>query len=105
MRGRSTRRRRASTGAASRPRSTTTFAASRPFPARGAKWRSAARLERLKLLRSTLAEGDGEPGEILDDGLTVACGDGAVRLMEVQRAGGKPVTAEEFLRGAKSKKE
>ena len=33
--------------------------------------------------------------------LTVACGDGAVRLVEVQRAGGKPLTAHEFLRGAK----
>ncbi len=38
--------------------------------------------ERLKLLRSTLAEGAGAPGEVLDDGLTVACGEGAVRLVE-----------------------
>jgi methionyl-tRNA formyltransferase len=57
--------------------------------------------ERLKLLRSTPAEGAGAPGEILDDRLTVACGHGAVRLVEVQRAGGRPVGAAEFLNGAK----
>jgi len=57
--------------------------------------------ERLKLLRSTLADGAGEPGEIVDDRLTAACGSGAVRLLEVQRAGGRPVAAQEFLRGAK----
>ena len=43
--------------------------------------------ERLKILRSTLARGHGEPGTVLDDALTIACGDGAVRLLEVQRAG------------------
>jgi methionyl-tRNA formyltransferase len=37
---------------------------------------------------------------VLDDRLTVACGDGAVRLLEVQRAGRAPMSAEEFLRGA-----
>jgi methionyl-tRNA formyltransferase len=57
--------------------------------------------ERLKLLRSALADGAGEPGEILDDQLAVACGSGAVRLLDVQRAGGKPVGGPEFLRGAK----
>jgi len=57
--------------------------------------------ERLKLLRSTRAEGSGVPGEILDDGLSVGCRDGSVRLTEVQRAGGKAIAAEEFLRGAK----
>ncbi|MBE7183190.1 MAG: methionyl-tRNA formyltransferase [Methylobacterium mesophilicum] len=57
--------------------------------------------ERVKLLRSTLGEGEGEPGTILDGDLSVACGNGAVRLVEVQRAGGKPVAAQEFLRGAR----
>ena len=57
--------------------------------------------ERLKVLRTTLAEGAGEPGTVLGDKLAVACGSGAVRLLQVQRAGGKPVGAEEFLRGAK----
>jgi methionyl-tRNA formyltransferase len=59
------------------------------------------RTERLKLLRSTLAEGAGAPGEILDGHLTVACGSGAVRLVELQRAGGRPASASEFLRGAR----
>jgi methionyl-tRNA formyltransferase len=61
----------------------------------------AGRAERLKLLRGTRAEGAGAPGTILDDRLTVACGEGAVRLVEVQRAGGKPLDASDFLRGAK----
>ncbi len=56
--------------------------------------------ERVKLLGSTLADGAGQPGQALDDRLTVACGDGAVRLTTVQRAGGKPMPAGDFLRGA-----
>ncbi len=55
--------------------------------------------ERLKVLRSAVAEGHGQPGEILDGSLTVACGIGAVRLIDVQRAGKRPMTAAEFLRG------
>jgi len=55
--------------------------------------------ERVRALRSTLVEGTGRPGTILDDQLTVACGSGAVRLSEVQRAGKQPVKAAEFLRG------
>jgi methionyl-tRNA formyltransferase len=51
-----------------------------------------------------VAEGAGEPGGILDDRLAVACGAGAVRLVEVQRAGGKPVAASEFLRGTRIQK-
>lgn len=72
-----------------------------PFPGAWCEATIAGKPERLKLLRSTLAEGDGAPGTILDDRLTVACGEGAVRLLEVQRAGGKPLAASEFLRGAK----
>ncbi len=54
---------------------------------------------RVKALRSTKGEGKGAPGTALDDRLTVACGDGAVRLTQVQREGKKPMRAEEFLRG------
>jgi methionyl-tRNA formyltransferase len=54
--------------------------------------------ERVKALRSTLAPGAGSPGTVLPD-LTIACGDGAVRLTEVQRAGKSPAKAAEFLRG------
>jgi methionyl-tRNA formyltransferase len=60
--------------------------------------------ERLKLLRSALAEGNGNPGEILDSRLTVACSEGAVRLLEVQRAGSRPASAQDFLRGTKLEK-
>ena len=54
---------------------------------------------RIKVLRSTRGEGSGAPGTVLDDKLTIACGDGAVRLVQVQRAGRQPMSAEEFLRG------
>ena len=54
---------------------------------------------RVKALRSTKGEGKGAPGTVLDDRLTIACGDGAVRLTQVQRAGKQPMAAEEFLRG------
>ena len=57
--------------------------------------------ERIRALRSTLASGADAPGTLLAERLTVACGEGAVRLTEVQRAGKKPMTAEEFLRGVK----
>ena len=58
---------------------------------------------RIKALRSTRGEGSGAPGTVLDDKLTVACGDGAVRLLQVQRAGRQPMSAEEFLRGTSVK--
>jgi methionyl-tRNA formyltransferase len=54
---------------------------------------------RVKALRSTKVGGKGLPGTALDDQLTIACGDGAVRLMQVQRAGKQPMQADEFLRG------
>ena len=59
--------------------------------------------DRVKVLRTTRGGGqrkDGvAPGTVLDDGLTVACGDGAVRIVELQKAGGRPMKTEEFLRG------
>ena len=67
-----------------------------PFP--GA-WCELDGIGRIKVLRTTKGEGAGEPGAMLDDRLTVACGEGAVRIVELQRAGGKPMPAEEFLRG------
>jgi methionyl-tRNA formyltransferase len=54
---------------------------------------------RVKVLRGELARGRGAPGELIDDNLTVACGDGAIRIVELQRAGAKPMTAAVFLRG------
>ncbi|PSJ57855.1 methionyl-tRNA formyltransferase [Pseudaminobacter soli (ex Li et al. 2025)] len=72
-----------------------------PFPGAWCEVTIGGKAERLKVLRSTFAQGGGAPGTILDGNLTVACGEGAVRLLEVQRAGGKIISAEEFLRGAK----
>lgn len=72
-----------------------------PFPGSWCEFGSGGRPERLKLLRSALAEGAGEPGTVLDDALTVACGTGAVRLTQVQRAGSRAASAGEFLRGAR----
>jgi methionyl-tRNA formyltransferase len=54
---------------------------------------------RIKALRSTKGAGGGAPGTVLDEHLSVACGDGAVRLTQVQREGKKPMSTEEFLRG------
>jgi methionyl-tRNA formyltransferase len=67
-----------------------------PFP--GA-WFELADIGRVKVLRTTKGAGGGKPGHVLDQQLTVACGDGAVRLVELQRAGGKPMPADAFLRG------
>ena len=54
---------------------------------------------RIKVLGSTLADGSGAPGTVLDDALTVACGAGAVRLTRLQRAGKSAQDADVFLRG------
>ncbi|HEY8384410.1 MAG TPA: methionyl-tRNA formyltransferase [Microvirga sp.] len=55
--------------------------------------------ERVKVLRTASAEGAGAPGTLLDAGGTVACGEGALRLLQVQPAGKQPMGADEFLRG------
>ena len=72
-----------------------------PFPGAWCEMEFGGKVERVKLLGSTLADGQGAPGTVLDDTLTIACGTGAVRLTELQRAGGKALAATDFLRGAK----
>jgi methionyl-tRNA formyltransferase len=67
-----------------------------PFP--GA-WCEFPKAGRVKILHTTKGVGEGPPGRVLDDKLTVACGSGAMRILQLQRAGGKPTTADEFLRG------
>jgi methionyl-tRNA formyltransferase len=67
-----------------------------PFP--GA-WCELAGAGRVKILRTTKGDGSGPPGRVLDDKLTIACGSGAVRLVQLQRAGKQPMAADEFLRG------
>jgi methionyl-tRNA formyltransferase len=54
---------------------------------------------RAKVLRTTRGEGSGVPGTVLDERLTVACGTGAVRIAQLQRAGKQAMKTEEFLRG------
>ena len=62
---------------------------------------SQGKRERIRALRSILADGEGSAGAVLDEKLTVACGTDAVRITQVQRAGKRPMPAEEFLRGTK----
>jgi methionyl-tRNA formyltransferase len=67
-----------------------------PFPS---AWCELAGAGRVKILRTSKGEGSGPPGRVLDDKLTIACGSGAIRLVELQRAGKQPMGADEFLRG------
>lgn len=54
---------------------------------------------RVRLLGAGVVSGVGEPGTVLDDQLTVACGDGAIKLLHLQREGKRPLDSEAFLRG------
>src|SRR3982075_2734461 len=54
---------------------------------------------RVKILRGELADGAGSPSDLLDDRLTVACKEGAIRILELQRAGKGAMKTDEFLRG------
>ena len=58
-----------------------------PFPGAWFELKSENGPVRVKVLRTTMGEGKGAPGSVLDDNLTIACGDGAVRILELQRAG------------------
>ncbi|WP_319530650.1 methionyl-tRNA formyltransferase [uncultured Cohaesibacter sp.] len=71
-----------------------------PFPGAWCEMTIRGKAQRVKILRSASAEGKGEPGALLDDAMTVACGEGAVRLIELQRAGKGAMKAEDFQRGA-----
>jgi methionyl-tRNA formyltransferase len=55
--------------------------------------------ERLKVLYAEPVSGKGTPGELVDNALTVACGESALKLTRLQRAGGRVMNAEELLRG------
>ncbi len=70
-----------------------------PFPGAWFEVPGARAPIRLKVLRAELVDGKGEPGAVLGDDLTIACGQRAVRLVQVQRAGKAPVSGAEFLRG------
>lgn len=70
-----------------------------PFPGAWCQMQLAAKPERVKLLQAVLAPGKGRPGEIIGDDLSIACGEGAVRVVQLQRAGKQASTCQEFLRG------
>jgi methionyl-tRNA formyltransferase len=70
-----------------------------PFPGAWCEMTIEGEPVRVKILRCELAGGSGAPGDVLDDHLAVACKEGALRILELQRAGRQPMKAEEFLRG------
>jgi methionyl-tRNA formyltransferase len=70
-----------------------------PFPGAWCEMPIEGQAVRVKILRCAMAAGAGEAGELLDDHLGFACGEGAIRVLELQRAGKAPMKAEEFLRG------
>lgn len=70
-----------------------------PLPGAWCDMAIGGRGERVKVLRSALCDRSGAPGVLLDDRLTVACGGGAVQLLELQRAGKRPMNAQAFLNG------
>jgi methionyl-tRNA formyltransferase len=70
-----------------------------PFPGAWFEAEIGGKVERIKVLHSELASGSAEPGTMIDDRLAIACGSGAVRVTQLQKAGGKPLGADEFLRG------
>jgi methionyl-tRNA formyltransferase len=70
-----------------------------PFPGSWCEIGLEGELARVKILRCALADGTGAPGDVLDDRLAIGCGEGAIRILELQRAGKAPMKADDFLRG------
>jgi methionyl-tRNA formyltransferase len=70
-----------------------------PFPGAWCEMPLDGTAQRVKILRCETVNGSGVSGEVLDGHLTVACKEGALRILELQRAGKQPMKAEEFLRG------
>jgi len=74
-----------------------------PFPGAWSEIAGGGEAARVKILRCELAKGAGAPGAVLDDQLTIGCGEGAIRIVELQRAGKAPMKAADFLRGTPTK--
>ncbi len=70
-----------------------------PFPGAWFEWNRNGKTERVKVLGAEVIKQSGQAGLVLDDNLTVACGEDSIRLTHAQRAGKKPMAAEELLRG------
>ena len=70
-----------------------------PFPGAWCEMAIEGEQVRVKILRCAMVDRSGVSGEVLDDRLAVACRQGAIRILELQRAGKQPMKADEFLRG------
>jgi methionyl-tRNA formyltransferase len=70
-----------------------------PFPGAWCELPIEGENVRVKILRCALADRQGAAGELLDGHLTIGCADGAIRVLQLQRAGKQPMQADEFLRG------
>jgi methionyl-tRNA formyltransferase len=70
-----------------------------PFPGAWFEAEIGQKVERIKVLETEVTTGNGEAGTVLDDTLTIACSEGAIRLSRLQKAGGKPMAVADFLRG------
>ena len=72
-----------------------------PFPGAFFEAELGKGVERVKVLRTEISKESGTPGRVLDAYMTIACGQGALRLLQVQRSGRAPMLAADFLRGAR----
>jgi methionyl-tRNA formyltransferase len=72
-----------------------------PYPGAWFEVELGGKTERIRILAATETDGAAEPGMLVDDHLTIACGVGAIRIERLQRAGKQPMSAEEFLRGTR----
>jgi methionyl-tRNA formyltransferase len=70
-----------------------------PFPGAWCEMPIEGEPVRVKILRCELVDRSGVPGAVLDDHLAIACQQGAIRILDLQRAGKAPMKADEFLRG------
>ena len=72
-----------------------------PFPGAWCEIAIDGQLVRMKILRCELSDGDGAPGALLDEKLTIACGTGAIRILELQRSGKQPHERERIFCAAR----
>jgi len=72
-----------------------------PFPGSWCEMEIGDKLQRVKILESRIDEGQGNPGTVLDEHLSIACGEGALRLIRLQRAGKQAQDGQSFLLGSK----
>ncbi len=72
-----------------------------PFPGAWFEIALGGKTERIKVLSAEEINGVAEPGTLIDDRLTIACGSGAVRIERLQRAGKQPMATKDFLRGTR----